>query len=87
MDIGRLGFDGAYSKKLSRKPKTAELLAKLEEIRLLRKVLPEDQLSFAIAAIVREKKPELEDVPAPKPDYYGYVDKGILQLLDREKYY
>ena len=79
--IGRLGLDKAYGTHLSYRPKVKELLTKLEDIRLLRKVLPEDQLSFAIASIVTDKKYELEDVSEPGPPYnnYGREVKELLQ--------
>ena len=60
-DIGRIGIDRAYQKHLQGKPETKQLLAKLEEIRLLRKVLPEDELMMAIAAITLEKEVEIEE--------------------------
>ena len=68
-DISRLGFERGYSRQLSFRPKTRDLLTKLDEIRLLKKVLPDDQLSFAIAAIINGKAAELEDTRTPDPEY------------------
>lgn len=56
--IRALGLDKAYQRQLQFRPKTAQILNKLEEIRLLRKVLPKKQLLMAIAAIVKEGKTE-----------------------------
>jgi len=50
----RFGIDKAYQKALEHRPGTVRMLDKLEEIRLLRKVLPEKELMVAIAAIIKE---------------------------------
>lgn len=61
-DIMRLGLDKAYQKHLQDKPLIRRILGKLEEIRLLRKALPEEQLMAAIAAIVMDKELEPEEM-------------------------
>ena len=63
--IRKSGIDKAYRVALSRRPKTKVLLEKLEEIRLLRKVLPEEQLMIAIAAILTEHTPTDEELKIP----------------------
>ena len=52
--IKAFGIDEAYQRQLQRRPGVVRILNKLEEIRLLRKVLPKKQLMMAIAAIVKE---------------------------------
>ncbi len=54
-DIGRLGRDRAYEKLLSQRPKIRQMLAKLEEIRMLKKVMPQKDLMVAMAAIIADK--------------------------------
>lgn len=54
--IRRFGLDGAYKYHLRNKPMIRQILRKLEEIRLLRKVLPEKQLMMAVAAILTNKE-------------------------------
>lgn len=57
-DIGRLGLDKAYQKHLQDKPVIRQILRKLEEIRLLRKVLSEEELMIAVSAIVADREEE-----------------------------
>ena len=54
-DIRKIGLQKAYKKWLLARPKTTRLLEKLEEIRLLKTILPEDELLIAIATIVTDK--------------------------------
>jgi hypothetical protein len=52
--IDKLGLDAAYRKFVSARPKTEVLLAKLEDIRLLRKVLSDEDFLGAVAAIISD---------------------------------
>ena len=63
-NIQKYGLARAYQIHIGRRPRTKELLAKLEKIRLLRKVLPEDELMIAIAAIAG--KPALQETIPPE---------------------
>lgn len=54
--IVKMGVELAYQKHLHYRPGIKRILEKLEEIRLLRKVLPEKQLMEAVAAIVTDKE-------------------------------
>ncbi len=76
--IKTMGIDRAYRKYLSHKPKIKETLIKLEEIRLLRKVMPQRELMLAIAAIVAVKRePVVEHEDSPR-------DTRLMQnLLDK----
>lgn len=67
-DIQGLGLDKAYQKHLQHKPLVKQKLKKLEDIRLLRKVLPERELMMAIAAIVDGKEEEENFVNLRIPD-------------------
>ena len=51
--IAKFGMNKAYQRELQHKPGVMRMLDKLEEIRLLRKVLPEKELMVSIAAIVK----------------------------------
>lgn len=53
-NIRRFGLDEAYRRHLQLRPEVVRILNKLEDIRLLRKMLPEKQLLIAIAAVVKE---------------------------------
>lgn len=75
-DVGRMGIEVAYQKYLRHRPKTRQLLGKLEDIRLLRKVVPQEQLMIAIAAIITVKESELEDVEAPANPDTRDIDLG-----------
>jgi len=59
--IRRRGLDRAYKMMLSDKPDIMQLLDKLEKIRLMRKVVPEDELMKIIAVIVTNKEKEEVD--------------------------
>ena len=61
--IEKLGLREAYRRKLSKLPEIAELLEKMEEIRLLRRVLPEEELNKVIFALF--KPYQRRDPPAP----------------------
>lgn len=79
--IRTLGLDKAYQKSVNRRPHTKVLLSKLEKIRLIRKVLPEDELMIAIAVIVTEHKEDLEDETMPSGTPY-LMEPSILEELE-----
>ena len=56
IDIQKLGIQTAYKKWLIHRSKAKELLMKLEEMRLLREIMPEKERVRAIAAVVAERK-------------------------------
>lgn len=56
MEVRKYGVDKAYELRVARMPRVKELLEKLEEMRLLRRVLPEEDLVKVVAAIFREKE-------------------------------
>ena len=55
MDIATLGLQSAYAKWLRYRPMAKEMLMKLEEIRLLREMMPKKELIRMVAAIMRER--------------------------------
>ena len=61
--IDKLGLAEAYKRKLQKLPEIAKLLEKIEEIRLLKRVLPEEELSKVIYALF--KPYQRRDPPAP----------------------
>lgn len=66
-DIHRMGIEKAYQKLIQNRPKVREMLVKLEEIRLLRKVMTEKELIVAIAAIITGKEVREVDEYNPEP--------------------
>jgi len=55
LDVKRIGLQKAYAKALLHRPKITKLLGKLEQIRLLREALPEEELLIVIAAVITDK--------------------------------
>ena len=70
--IDKLGLAEAYKRKLQKLPEIAKLLEKMEEIRLLRRTLSEEELSKVIYAMF--KPYQRRDPPAPAMNL-GYRKK------------
>lgn len=64
-DIRKMGIQAAYQKWLQPKSKVRELLTKLEEIRLMKELMPATELAKIVAVIVLER----ETVLAEETDY------------------
>lgn len=64
-DIVRIGLEKAYQKHLQGKPLVRRILKKLEEIRLLRKALTDEELMIAISAIVTSTEKDFTDWRIP----------------------
>lgn len=58
-DVEKLGIQAAYQKWLHYRPRAKRLLLKLEEMRVLRSMMPEEELIKIIAVIVLEREPEV----------------------------
>lgn len=55
----KLGMNIAYARALQRKPKTKQLLTRLEEVRTMREIMPKDELVRIVAVIF--STPSLEE--------------------------
>jgi len=84
-NIDRMGLQKAYSRSLSRRPKTAMIIVKLEKVRLLRSTMEEVDFLRTVASIISGKEFEValvEDNTAPS----GKVPPSSRKLASYEGY-
>jgi len=79
----RVGVQAAYRRFLSTRPNSVKILEKLDEIRLLRELMPEKELVRIVAVIIKDNQPPPAPVSRPVLDYYAGRPSGKMSVTAR----